>query len=706
MTTDINQQIKQRFDSIYQSACEDAQLQACAYYERLQLHTLGIDEQLSIILKELERLNQEIGDFEYQEYFHFAFHKDNCFKIYSSRRLFYDLEEEEQLRQGFILSERNVYLTRLYVKTELLSPPFTFSEFLLNKMSVTFYEAGRRPLRTKIEDYLKILNWQTQKKVECVSMEAKKFKQRFIEKVGANSELKEHIEAEMQQLEYIYKNATQLTTSQFIIELLKLKVLSADAIPENENEFHELFCKFIAKVNMRSCLTPQFFKSSLINIKAGKITNAPICCWSFVKYDQWLADVLKEKIDLKDVSEPQYDLLFEQSYSEGYYKGESFIADFQRKFPSDAMTEEKYKTAILSKLNIRRIQFNQLKDPTCYFLILDIEAVKNHFIHNCLSKKGIEIQTEELKETVVLYKKTIFLQGELFRIDKNPIEAAIDQMELDSQITDTIAAMVPKKELIQQLLKVLQTTQKQSLQGKIPILFIARNLKDSLNSIYKQAVDNLLNLLDRQLTTKKATFVKCQYKDILRKERAAEWEGLNLNKFFKDFKKVLSIEFEDLKVQPNYNPISIEELLQEPETEYQKAQAETNKNVHKKKINNAGILAFKYDNTKEDNLSYVFQELNDLNAFSKDVTLSQFRKLSNGKEVDSPLKWLASQGDLMVFIKQAVKNKKLICPSQQHWNITIKCFVKADGTSFDATKLKSSQPTKRQSAFKKAANSF
>jgi hypothetical protein len=706
MTTDINQQISHHFDNIYPSAREDAPLQASSYYERLQIPTLEVDEQLSIIIKELELLNKEIEDFEYKEYIHFAAHKENCFKIYSSRWLFYGHDEEAQLRKGCFLYERSVQLTQLYAKTELLLPPFTFSDFLCNKRSVTLYETGRKPFKTKIEDYLKILNWQTQKKVECVLMQAKKFKESFIKSVGANSVLKELIEAEMQQLQYIFDNAGQLTTQQFITELLKLRVLSVDAMPENEIEFQDLFCKYTAKVNMRSHLTPQFFESSLNNIKIGKITDAPICCWSFGQYDQWLSDVLKEKIDLNDVTEPPYDLLFEQSYFEGYNKGEMVIADFQSRYPSRAMPAEEYRTVILEELNKRRIRFNQLKDKDYYFLILDIEAVKNHFTNNCLRKNKIEIQREELKETVALYNMTMFLQEELFRIDKNPIENAIDQMELNSQITEIIAAMVPKTALINQLFKVLHTTLQQLLQRKIPPLFIARNLKDSLKSIYEQAEDHLELLFKNEPPSKRRAFVSYQFRDIQYKERAAQREGLDLHEYFSKFKELLSIESDYLKLQPGYNPIDIKDLLQEPKTNDLKSLEETSKNVNKKKSNKPVILAFKYDTTKEDKLYDVFQELNDLNVFSKDVTLPQFRKLTNGQEVNTPLRWLADQGDLMVFIKEVVKNKKLTCPYLQHWKIAIKCFVKADGSSFNAINLKASQPTILQSAFIKAANKF
>jgi hypothetical protein len=82
------------------------------------------------------------------------------------------------------------------------------------------------------------------------------------------------------------------------------------------------------------------------------------------------------------------------------------------------------------------------------------------------------------------------------------------------------------------------------------------------------------------------------------------------------------------------------------------------------------------------------------------------RALFNGEEVSNPLKWLAGQGGLMVFIKEATSNGKLIFPYQQQWNIAVKCFVKPDGSKFNATSLKVSMPTYKEAKFIKAANAF
>ncbi len=706
MTTDLNQQLSQHFEIIYQSAWEDAQLKAELYFEKLQLHSYGINEQLLILLKELGLVNQETEDMEYKEYFQFATDKENCFKIYSSRLLFYNQDEKTQLRKGCILSERNVRLTRIFGETKLKLPPFTFSDFRCNKRNVVFYEIGRKPLRTTDEDYLKIRNWQTKKKVECVTMEATKFKQRFIESVGANAVLKDHLDAEIQKLECVFKNIKQLSPREFIAELVKLKALSFVAMPENENEFHDSFCKFKAGDQLRSSLTPQFFESSIKTIKGNKISNPPVCCWSFIKYDKWLYGVRDGEVDLRDVSELQYDQLFAKSFQEGYDRSQRVMADFKIKYPSDSKTVEEYKPVILGELDNLRIQFNSLKNTDYYYLLPDTEAVKNCFINNCLLDVKIEIQSEEFKETVVLYNMIAFLQMELLRIDKNPIEAVIDQMALDCQITDTIASMVPKSKLINQLLKVLSTTLIQAANRKYPILFIAQNLKDALKDIYDQAVEHLLQLFDSEETSKKAPFVSDQYKDMLLKERSVNREGRELNEYFNDFKGILAIELDYLKVQPSYNAIDIEDLLRGQSTGSLKNANEENNSIDKYNNFNTKALAYNYKPKGEDRLPVVFEELNKLKAISEEIKLPQFRKLFNGLPVNTPLNWYADQGDLMVFIREAMNNSKLICPRQQHWNIAIKCFVKADGTRYHAKKLKSSQPTKLQSAFEKAAKSF
>ncbi|WP_319589261.1 hypothetical protein [uncultured Draconibacterium sp.] len=119
---------------------------------------------------------------------------------------------------------------------------------------------------------------------------------------------------------------------------------------------------------------------------------------------------------------------------------------------------------------------------------------------------------------------------------------------------------------------------------------------------------------------------------------------------------------------------------------------------------NNKVLAFNYTGEFE-KLGCMLSALHRLNAISTDIKLPQFKKLFNGEKVENPIPWHAGNGDLMVFIQTAIKAPEMKSVYNQHWNITVKCFTKADGSSFSAKEMKA-KPTKNAHLFEKAANNL
>lgn len=116
------------------------------------------------------------------------------------------------------------------------------------------------------------------------------------------------------------------------------------------------------------------------------------------------------------------------------------------------------------------------------------------------------------------------------------------------------------------------------------------------------------------------------------------------------------------------------------------------------------VLAFNYTD-ESDKLGWALNALHKLNAISADIKLPQFKKLFNGKKVENPIPWLAYNGDLMVFIQTAIAVPDMNFKYGQHWNITVQCFTKADGSSFSPQEMKA-KPTENAHLFEKAAKNL
>ena len=169
MTTDLNQQIRQHFNGLYTPARKEAQRLAALFIKKLQIDDLEPDQGVLKLHRELQALKQEMADFEGREYIHFAAYETVIYKIYSARLIFHGRKEESKLKEAFIFGERLNALEKQYQNILFQLSSFTFADFLKNKRHIVFYELNQKPYGTPEEDYLKIRNWQTRRKVECVS---------------------------------------------------------------------------------------------------------------------------------------------------------------------------------------------------------------------------------------------------------------------------------------------------------------------------------------------------------------------------------------------------------------------------------------------------------------------------------------------------------------------------------------------------------
>lgn len=572
MTTDTNLEIRRYFDDLYKSANVDAKSQANIFVKGLNLNNLTSDQKVLKLHNEILLLKQKIDDFERKEYVNFAAFEIVIYKIFSARLLFFKNNEQALIKEGLFLSEKRNQLVQLYQEAKAQLPSFTFQDFLKNQKHVVFYELHQRPSGINEEEYLKMRNWQTQKKIDCVNLESKRFKERFIAKVGATSAITDEIKFETQQLEYLFKNAHQLTTEQFITELSKLIAVSPDSIPVNNTEFHELFCKFIEGVSMQETLNPKFLNSALKSIQSDIISQPPLCCLSFIKYDKWLNDLLDGKIKIEDINQQNYVQIFDHTFMEGIELSERMISDFKQKHPSDLIPIEEYINIVFGELNKLRSEFNELAYPNYYHFLLDAETVKSYFVNNCSLDIDIDIDIhkEELRKAIVLNEMVVSYLEELYRIHKNPIDHTLDNLFLDLQITDLITSMVPEPELMDQLLEAFSKTTSQSKHGRMPVLFIVEDLKDSLREIYNQAEGNLKQLFNNHPAEIKGHFASCQVRDMQHKELTTKRNGGDLHECFSDLKQLFQIELEFVQSLQSYNPVNIDHLLKEPETQYKK----------------------------------------------------------------------------------------------------------------------------------------
>ena len=84
---------------------------------------------------------------------------------------------------------------------------------------------------------------------------------------------------------------------------------------------------------------------------------------------------------------------------------------------------------------------------------------------------------------------------------------------------------------------------------------------------------------------------------------------------------------------------------------------------------------------------------------ARETSRNDFLRVFSGKPVDTPVKWLGFTCDLYYFILLLHARKKLIRNLKKKvWEVTCKCFVRADGSPFDRHEFPNSQTPRMNKA--------
>ena len=468
-----------------------------------------------------------------------ADNESRLYNIFFGHLLIDQCDEEQQILEGLILHEKCHCIAKHYKNSKFELPVFTYSDFLEGAINVMFYELGQKPIHTSNEDYFKMRLWQIQNKVECVNLEFGKLRQRFIEKFADSPTPTDYLWSEKHWLDGLFQDARQLITHQFFIKLSMLEALLPDSLLDDMKEFNELFCNFFLGKSFPHALSPQMLSQAHQDIEQGKISAVP-CCWSLIKFQGWLTDVLEGKIGINDPPDPDYELLFEQTFERGIARSKMLISDFKEKYPSGAVSK-KYKSILLSELGKLREKFNKLEFPEYYQLLLNKENVKINFINHCFLNIGIDNQICGLHKAIVLNEMIKFYKSELFKIDESLIKPSLDIVLLKNQFAGIISAMVPNPDTSDQLWRAFNKTSI-AVTARKPILFIVEDLKDSMRLIFKQAIIHLKQLLDTQPLHIITTYARIQLRELELLALISPKFGQDLNEYFEDLKKLFEIE--------------------------------------------------------------------------------------------------------------------------------------------------------------------
>jgi hypothetical protein len=102
-----------------------------------------------------------------------------------------------------------------------------------------------------------------------------------------------------------------------------------------------------------------------------------------------------------------------------------------------------------------------------------------------------------------------------------------------------------------------------------------------------------------------------------------------------------------------------------------------------------------YDNNY-DNLTNLYNSLKKNNFIADDTDSRVFKKVFSGKAITKPVVWTGNPSEFSYFIKLIYTiNQYVDDLKQRNWEVACRCFVQADGTPFDRSKLRTLKKPQR-----------
>jgi hypothetical protein len=87
------------------------------------------------------------------------------------------------------------------------------------------------------------------------------------------------------------------------------------------------------------------------------------------------------------------------------------------------------------------------------------------------------------------------------------------------------------------------------------------------------------------------------------------------------------------------------------------------------------------------------KDLIDAGFIDKSTKLADFNKVFKNELPTEPIKWLGNVSELCYLIRQMHNEKEVVVNTDKEvWKITAKCFIQADGTCYDWSKLRGQKP--------------
>jgi len=637
MNHDFHYILRRKFDKCTQEAAVRASIETKELIDNLKLNDRNIIDQLikiSALDNELDKAHDELVCPGYSKSHSM---EDGIFKLYSTRFLFYQVDESDALMETIILDAKRSAINNLLHEKYELVPKFTLSS-LLNSKNHAYSNFYALSTHCSEEEFMKIRDWQSENLSKIVELEYKAMLSSVRIACKESVDVTTALTAIKAKIENLYE--TDVTTP--IEEVIsRARALIFFQHPKYTFGNHEVWVTQFrsfqdGKLNHHDIIpivTRELLKLHKKHLKYP-VSSSPFLWLAMQRLEHWLDRIIDGTLDFDQNLPTDFTALFNSAYNNGIEHARGSIEQFSLNNNQNLQSQAQYRESLFDRLDELRYKSRSDAFYLYYRFIETKDITKKIFAHQCFFCENVEDEKKKLYEVVCLSEEINWLSAEIFEIDgkipfnrKQP-KAEGDRWENDYFETTSMMKLIA---FDHDLFKKMSDHSLRHISdfnsGRRPIYFCMMDVADNAREIFQEAIIRLQDILERQPQTSKVLYIQDRLKDLRHRELQIKQHGWALNEREKYVREFLIIESDFIKETQHISftdvglPTSISQLAIDETLSFRYKLNSTEKLSKIYKFLNAKIDFINETKTPEDNFIAVLTSKN-LKAVNSEIHIS------------------------------------------------------------------------------------
>jgi hypothetical protein len=560
----INTILKAQFDTIHTEAVQTAE-QDFKTNVLNKVENLEHFDEFKFLISEENRIKDLIDNNKHPYYVKNHSSKDWLISQFSSRHFLLNVNEFEELKESIYLGKINYLIHKRVRDLKKKIPKLTFNDFLSGK-ECQYLKTYDNHYNVEIEDYYKMVTWQSDKLIKVVSYEVELLIKNHQEYC---SKIKEPLEFINKQIQILEEELIESLNDAKEIKSILSKLYAFKDFDIDNFDDELLLYNYPSFFNDR--IEFRRLNPSTVSKVLTKLSNKPKTLFSneymvFYTLDvflSWLKDIIKGESIQKPFKYPVWEDLLSQKLNEAEQELQPMVDEIQNYVVNSGNSKKEVNKYLRNEFEKQIDKYNTIEDKQIFYLLRDEDRnpLISDFQINALFNNDAEEYLKKLKEAYILQNISWHISlafNEIFDTRTIYFKKNTDSHLMILSLTND---MVLDKELSIELEEAMDSFFKEMYSTSLPLDIHFYNHREKYSRIFEKSISRLQDVLDNAEPNNKVLYIQSRLKELRHRElkfrtlvdRKKDLKNKE-DKYPNLFKEFLSIEAEFIKETVQINP--------------------------------------------------------------------------------------------------------------------------------------------------------